>query len=63
MGEDTRCAAMQPVLLRLAVMRWGCAIRQAIERDEEAIAVWKDQVWPDIKALRASWAPTSVSGW
>ena len=30
---------------------WSCQVpvRQAIERDEEAIAVWKDQVWPDIK--------------
>jgi transposase len=42
---------------------WSCQVpvRQAIERDEEAIAVWKDQVWPDIKALRATWAPTSAS--
>ena len=42
---------------------WSCRVpvRQAIERDEEAIAVWKDQVWPDIKALRATWAPTSAS--
>jgi transposase len=36
-------------------------VRQAIERDEQAIAVGKDQVWPDIKALRATWAPTSAS--
>jgi transposase len=42
---------------------WSCQVpvRQAIERDEQAIAVWKDQVWPDIKALRATWAPTSAS--
>jgi putative transposase len=42
---------------------WSCQVpvRQAIERDEEAIAVWKDQVWPDIKAPRATWAPTSAS--
>ena len=36
-------------------------VRQALERDDEAIAVWKDQVWPDIKAPRATWAPTSAS--
>jgi putative transposase len=42
---------------------WSCQVpvRQALERDEEAVAVWKAEVWPDIKALRATWAPTSVS--
>src|ERR1700748_670320 len=36
-------------------------VRQALERDDEAIAVWKDQVWPEIKARRATWAPSSAS--
>jgi putative transposase len=36
-------------------------VRQALERDEDAVAVWKDQVWPDIKAPLATWAPTSAS--
>ena len=36
-------------------------VRQAMERDEEAVAVWKAQVWPDIKAPRATWAPSSAS--
>ena len=36
-------------------------VRQALERDQEAVAVWKDQVWPDIKAPRATWAPGSAS--
>jgi transposase len=36
-------------------------VRQAMERDDEAVAVWKDQVWPDIKARRATWAPSSAS--
>src|SRR6202035_2957342 len=42
---------------------WSCQVpvRQAMERDEEAVAVWKDQVWPDIKALHATWAPSSAS--
>ena len=34
--------------------------RQAIERDEEAIAAWKAGVWPDIKVPRATWAPGSA---
>jgi putative transposase len=36
-------------------------VRQALERDEEAVAVWKDQVWPQIKGPRATWAPSSAS--
>ncbi|NJP96642.1 helix-turn-helix domain-containing protein [Nonomuraea sp. FMUSA5-5] len=35
--------------------------RRAIERDEEAVAVWKDEVWPAVKAPRRTWAPTSAS--
>jgi putative transposase len=35
-------------------------VRQAMERDEEAIAAWKAEVWPDIKAPRAAWAPSSA---
>jgi transposase len=42
---------------------WSCQVpvRQAMERDDAAVAVWKDQVWPDIKGPRATWAPTSAS--
>ena len=36
-------------------------VRQAMERDDEAVTVWKAEVWPDIKARRATWAPTSAS--
>jgi putative transposase len=35
--------------------------RQAIERDDAAVAVWKAEVWPDIKAPHATWAPGSAS--
>ena len=42
---------------------WSCQapVRQSMERDEEAVAAWKDQVWPQIKAPRATWAPSSAS--
>ncbi len=42
---------------------WSCQVpvRQALERDEDAVAVWKAEVWPDIKAPRATWAPSSAS--
>jgi transposase len=35
-------------------------VRQALERDEEAVAVWKAEAWPEIKAPRATWAPGSA---
>ena len=42
---------------------WSCQVpvRQAMERDEQAIAAWKAGVWPGIKAPRAVWAPSSAS--
>ena len=36
-------------------------VRQAMERDDAAVAVWKAEVWPEIKGWRATWAPTSAS--
>jgi putative transposase len=36
-------------------------VRQAMERDDEAVTVWKAEVWPDIQARRATWAPSSAS--
>jgi putative transposase len=49
-----------------ALMRrhgWTCQVpvRQAVERDEEAIEVWKEEVWPQVKEWRRTWAPTSAS--
>lgn len=35
--------------------------RRAVERDEEAIAAWKAEVWPQIKGPRRTWAPGSAS--
>jgi putative transposase len=42
---------------------WSCQVpvRQAMERDEAAVAVWKSEVWPQIKGPRATWAPTVAS--
>ena len=33
--------------------------RQAAERDEAAIAAWREEAWPVIKGRRRTWAP----GW
>jgi putative transposase len=35
--------------------------RQAAERDEAAIAAWKEVSWPVIKRRRATWVPGSAS--
>ena len=42
---------------------WSCQVpvRQAMERDDEAVAVWKAEVWPQIKVPRATWVPSSAS--
>jgi putative transposase len=42
---------------------WSCQVpvRQAMERDEASIEIWKKEVWPDIKGPPATWAPTSAS--
>ena len=35
--------------------------RQAAERDEAAIAAWKEETWPVIKGRRRTWAPGFAS--
>ncbi|WP_436843926.1 helix-turn-helix domain-containing protein [Streptomyces sioyaensis] len=42
---------------------WSCQVpvHRAVERDEAAIEVWKEQVWPQVKEWRQTWAPTSAS--
>jgi hypothetical protein len=35
--------------------------RRAIERDEQAIALWKAEVWSAAKPPRRTWVPTSAS--
>ena len=35
--------------------------RQAAERDEAAIAAWKEETWPEVKGRRRTWVPGCVS--
>ncbi|QFG20419.1 winged helix-turn-helix domain-containing protein [Actinomadura sp. WMMB 499] len=35
--------------------------RRAIERNDRAIEVWKEQVWPQVETPRRTWAPGSAS--
>jgi transposase len=48
------------VLRRLG---WSCQVpeRQAIQRDEQAIAHWKRDKWPAIKKSPTTWRPSGIS--
>jgi transposase len=35
--------------------------RRAVERDEAAIAAWREETWPVIRGRRRTWAPGSAS--
>ncbi|MEU5293563.1 winged helix-turn-helix domain-containing protein [Streptomyces umbrinus] len=54
---------IQEVWKLLRRQRWSAQLplRRAIERDDEAIEVWKAKVWPQVKGSRRTWAPTSAS--
>ena len=47
--------------LLLHRMGWSVQVpaRRAAERDEEQIAAWRQESWPEIKRPRRTWAP----GW
>jgi transposase len=57
-GVDYTLAGLDLLLHRLG---WSVQVpaRQAAERDEEQIAAWREQTWPQIKGPRRTWAP----GW
>lgn len=42
---------------------WSAQVpaHRAVERDDAAVEVWKDEVWPRVKGPRRTWAPTSAS--
>ncbi|MGP4045325.1 winged helix-turn-helix domain-containing protein [Streptomyces sp. 2A115] len=56
----TRSRALWKLLRRHG---WSAQVpvRRALERDGEAIEVWKAEVWPQVKEPRPTWAPTSAS--
>jgi putative transposase len=49
--------------LLLHRLGWSVQVpaRRAAERDEAAIARWKEETWPVVKRRRRTWAPGSVS--
>ncbi|MCA2227734.1 helix-turn-helix domain-containing protein [Nonomuraea aurantiaca] len=40
---------------------WQVPTRRAVERDDAAIAAWRNDVWPEGKEPRRTWTPGSVS--
>jgi transposase len=40
---------------------WQVPARRAVERDEPAIAAWRENAWPQGKGPRRTWTPGSVS--
>lgn len=48
-------------LLHRAHYTWQVPTRRATERDEDAIAAWREEAWPDIKGPPRSKEPGSAS--
>jgi transposase len=57
---DYTLAGLDLLLHRIG---WSVQVpaRQAAERDEAAIAVWKEETWPVVKGRRRTWAPGFAS--
>jgi transposase len=57
-GVDYTLPGLDLLLHRLG---WSVQVpaRRAVERDEEQIAAWRQESWPEIKGPRRTWAP----GW
>jgi putative transposase len=59
-GADYTLAGMDLLLHRIG---WSVQVpaRRAAERDEAAIAAWREETWPVVKGPRRTWAPGSSS--
>src|SRR3954465_9219953 len=59
-GVDYTLPGLDLLLHRLG---WGVQVpaRHAAERDEEQIAAWREETWPEIKGRRRTWAPGESS--
>src|SRR3954454_19354252 len=59
-GVDYTLAGLDLLLHRLG---WSVQVpaRRAAERNEEQIAAWREETWPQIKGPRRTWAPGESS--
>ena len=55
-GVDYTLPGLDLLLHRLG---WSVQVpaRRAVERDEQQIAAWREETWPEIKRPRWTWAP------
>ncbi len=62
-GRFTVDYTLAGVDLLLHRIGWSVQVpaRQAAERDEAAIAAWREETWPVVKEPRRTWAPGSAS--
>jgi transposase len=59
-GIDCSMAAVWRLLHRHG-WSWQCPARRAVERDEQAVGLWKKDVWPQVERLRRRSGPSSSS--
>ena len=59
-GVDYTLAGLD-LLLHLMGSSVQVPARRAAERDEEQIAAWREETWPEIKERRRTWAPGESS--
>jgi len=59
-GVSYTLGGLDEVLHRMG-WSWQAPSRRAAERDEEKIAVWVKEQWPQVKRPRRTWVPGSVS--
>jgi transposase len=59
-GVEYTLAGLDLLLHRIG---WSVQVpaRQATERDEAAVAAWKEETWPAVKGRRRTWAPGFAS--
>src|SRR3954452_21110994 len=59
-GVDYTLPGLDLLLHRLG---WSVQVpaRRAVERDEQQIAAWREETWPEIKGPRRTWAPGESS--
>ena len=59
-GAEYTLAGTDVLLHRIG---WSVQVpaRRAAERDEAAIAAWREETWPVVKGRRRTWAPGSAS--
>jgi putative transposase len=59
-GVEYTLAGMDVLLHRIG---WSVQVpaRRAAERDEAAVAAWREETWPVVKERRRTWAPGSSS--